>query len=184
MSENIKYYFNVEKDDDGNLYLEISSEGRYSDYLLYNKDNGKIYTNSFMLFELDPSDTEESTIIVGMDKVHLDCVVVITPQQASELVSDITLSKVDIVKDTLSKIIPVTEANYPPFTKILVNAIMLYGKDTALPQSEHSKKVALVAALNKIATGENPREISINKTMDLLRLFNISLDKIFNKEIL
>lgn len=179
-----KMYYNVELDDNGNPYLEVSCEGKYSDYLLYDKSTGKLYTNSFMLFEIDSSKEDDTIIIVGMDKVPLDCVAIITPQQASELVSDSTLAKVDIVKDTKSKIIPIKEGNYPTFTKILVNAIMIYGKDTALPQSEHSKKVSLVAALNKIAQAENPREISISKTMDLLRLFNIPLDKIFNKEIL
>lgn len=170
-------YYNIKEDENKNLYFEKENEAKNTDYIIMDKSNKKLYPNSFM--EVRIENDEDEFGYVGLTRVNLSDLAPITNQEAAININESYVPTV--TKETKSKIIKPEDAHYLPFTKIVVNAILRFGKDVTLSQADHTRKVSLIASLNKLA--EEEREISIFKAEEILQLFTLKLEDLFKEEL-
>lgn len=170
-------YYNIKTNDDGSLYFEKEPESINTDYVILDKSNRKLYPNTLM--EVKIENEEDTTGFIGLTEVNLSDLVPITNEEAANNINESYIPTV--TKETKSRIIKPEDANYCTFTKIIVNAILKYGKDVTLSQDDHSRKVTLIAIINKLADGE--KDISISKAEDILQLYTIKLEDLFKEDL-
>lgn len=169
-------YYNI-KENDGKLYFEKESIPINTDYIILDKSNKKLYPNSVMSVTIQNDEDEFG--LIGLTRVNLGDLIPITNKEAADNINESYVPTVS--KETKTKIIKPEEANYGPFTKIVVNAILRYGREVTLSQSDHTRKIGLIALINKAS--EDGKEISINKAEEILQLYTLKLYDLFKEEL-
>lgn len=170
-------FYNIKKDENESLYFEKESIPVATSYIIMDKNNKKLYPNSIMEVKIENED--DTFGYIGLTRVELSDLVPITNEEAANNINESYIPTV--TKETKSKIIKPGDAHYLPFTKIVVNAILRYGRDVTLTQSDHTRKIQLIASLNKLSKEE--KEISILKAEEILQLFTLKLEDLFKEEL-
>ena len=140
-------------------------------YAVVNIENKKVY----LLDVYTPIQLDDDIIQIGVDTM-LFCNLAVY-KQSEELMDIINQDPSQIIiKNTLQKI-PSVDNNYPPYTKIMVNFLLMKGKEKPLPKEQHTTKCGLIREL--IRTIETQKEMSLNKMQTLMEFYELSLKDIF-----
>ncbi|MGL5315656.1 MAG: hypothetical protein ACRC92_20545 [Peptostreptococcaceae bacterium] len=161
----------------GELKLVPKDVECFSDYVLLNKRNNHMYILSFnSVMEYD-----ENSVMVRGDIIPMDDISIISRNESVERFNSIENPSDSIQKDTKSKITKPKDANYQPFVRVVVNAILLMGKDVIISREDHERKMSLINVINKMADGS--REITANKAREILALYTIKLEDLFKEDL-
>lgn len=179
MKEKVQYY-NIKLDDNSTPFFELEDEPRNTSYIIFDSSNGKLYPNEIL--EVKVEDSTSGKGLIGMEEVTLSNLSIIDNKEAATKVN--AAYKPIVLKETKSRFIKPKDANYAPFTKVVVKAILKWGKDVSLSQSDHSKKISLISYVNKLGESPVEKELSLNKCTELLNYYTLKLDVLFKEELL
>lgn len=159
------------------IFLLENSPKHVPGYALVNIDTKQVY----LLEVYTPIQLDDDTIQVGTDFMSYDQLQVY--QCNDELAEILNQDPSQIVlKNTLQKIPSAFEANFPPYTKIMVNYLQMRGKEKPLPKELHHIKCGLIREL--LRTIDSQREMNLNKMQTLMEFYDLKLMDIFKEEYL
>lgn len=145
------------------------------DYAAVNIETKQVY----LLDVYTPIQLDDDTVQIGNDVMQFDQIVVYPRNEQLAEILNQDPSQI-VMKNTLQKIPPARETNFPPYTKIIVNFLQMKGKEKPLPKETHYVKCSLIRELLK--TIETQKEMNLNKLQTLLEFYDLKLTDIFKDE--